>query len=441
MMDKFSLTTLLNILRECPPTQRMWIAYSGGLDSHVLLHALSQLRHRLPNPPCGPTFDLRAIHIHHGLQPEADAWAKHCQSVCQELELGCEVVKVNAHAGARESPEARARQARYEAIAQLLSCHEVVVTAQHADDQAETVLLQMLRGSGVAGLAAMPKLGRFQEGWLMRPLLAYTRAQLYEYAQEQQLHWLEDPSNCDTRLDRNFLRHEIMPGLRRRWPTVSHTLSRVAKQLADANELIEVLAEQDWVACQGNSIDQLDLPKLTCLALARQRQVLKLWLKKLNLPAPASVHIQQILEEVLPARGDRQPLVTWPGGEVRRYRQHLFAMPNLPSPDPQPLSWSFPQPLKLPLGWLVAHELPSGGVVIPPQASLQVRFRQGGEICRWRGHQREVKKLFQEAAILPWLRPFIPLIYIENTLIAVPRIGNCEAWESGERGWEISWQV
>lgn len=435
----FSIPNLLKILlHNCPPTQCLWIAYSGGLDSHMLLHALAQLRPRLNQ-------QLRAVHIHHGLQSQADDWARHCQQVCQALEIPCEVILVNVRTAPRESLEANARTARYEAIAQLLAPDDVVLTAQHADDQAETLLLQLLRGAGVAGLAAMPPVSRLGKGWLVRPLLAYSRAQLEDYARQANLLWIEDSSNADTRFDRNFLRHEIMPLLQQRWPSVSYILSRAARHQAEADELVQILAEEDLQICEGNYPEQLFLPALSRLSPARQRNMLRFWLKKLGLPLPSTVQLQHILSDMLSAKLDRQPLVRWRGGEVRRYRNYLFAMPNLPSAPnvSQFITWSLSQPLGLPLGELMANEVPGRGLALPAGTELQVRFRQGGEIFRWRGHQRVVKKLLQAAKLPPWQRYFIPLIYLENTLVAIPSIGIADGFvaRNWERGWEIQWHV
>lgn len=425
------------LLAISPPTQRFWIAYSGGLDSHLLLHTLAQLRPQLkPN--------LRAIHIHHGLQAEADEWANHCQSVCQTLDVPCEVRRVQVETGNRESIEANARTARYEAIAQLVAPNDVVLTGQHADDQAETVLLQLLRGAGVAGLAAMPAVIRLGQAWLVRPLLAYTRDELYDYARKNDLHWIEDSSNADTRFDRNFIRHKIMPVLQQRWPSVSHIFSRVALHQAEADELIQILAKQDLQKCEGEKPEQLFLPVLSSLSAARQHNVLRFWIKKLGLPLPSTAQLQHIFTNLIAAKSDRQPVVRWQGGEVRRYRQFIFAMPNLPSiPDSSYcLKWKFPQSLSLPLGELSFNKVQGRGLVLPIGTLLNVRFRQGGEIFRWHGHQRMVKKLLQTAHIPPWIRHYIPLIYNDNNiLISIPNIGVADGFLAGEGeiGWEIKW--
>lgn len=436
------VSDLLETLCIYPSTQCFWVAYSGGLDSHVLLHALAQLH---INHLTLREFELRAVHIHHGLQSQADNWAKHCQQVCEALKIPCQVIRVNVRIAPRESLEANARTARYEAITRLLAPNDVVLTAQHADDQAETLLLQLLRGAGIAGLASMPSVSSLGQGWLVRPLLAYTRADLLAYAQQANLHWIEDSSNTDTRFDRNFLRHEIMPRLQQRWLNVNQIFSRVARHQAEANELVQILAEEDLQTCKGHNPQQLFLPALFQLNSARQRNVLRFWIKKLGLPLPSTVQLQHILSDILTAKADRQPQVRWHGGEVRRYRNHLFAMPNLP-PVPETkhrITWKLSQPLSLPLGELKTNERQGQGLALPMGTQLQVQFRQGSEKFRWRGHLRVVKKLLQAAQLPPWQRPFLPLIYYQSTLIAIPNIGIADGFvaQNGEKGWEIQWHL
>jgi len=433
---------LIETLQASP--QYVWVAYSGGLDSHLLLHTLAHTCHDTSNTGLkNHSNRLRAVHIHHGLHKEADNWAKHCQQICEALAIPCEVIRVNVRVAPRESLEANARTARYEAIAQLLGSNDIVLTGQHADDQAETVLLQLLRGAGVAGLAAMPQISRLGPGWLLRPFLNYSRAELYDYALKANLHWIEDSSNADTRFDRNFIRHQIMPLLQQRWPSVNHILARVARHQAEANELVQTVAEADWRVCQEQST--LLLPALSRLSPARQGNLLRFWIKQIGLPPPSSVQVQQILNNLLTAKADRQPLVRWPGAEVRRYRHHLFAMPP-PPPVPEAsytLTWQLPQPLRLPWGDMKATEIEGQGLALPAGTSLQIRFRQGGETFHWHGHQRIVKKLLQAAHLPPWQRPFMPLIYIENTLLAMPNIGIADGFvaREGENGRDIQWNL
>lgn len=430
------VTHLVEVLSTYRDTQQIWLAYSGGLDSQVLLHAIAQLRSQLPKPK------LRAVHIHHGLHPQADYWAEHCQTMCQAVAIPCEIIHVQVRQAPRESLEANARTARYQAIAQLLAPADIVLTAQHADDQAETVLLQLLRGAGVAGLAAMPVVTRLAAGWLIRPLLNYTRAQLYAYAQQAQLQWIEDSSNADIQFDRNFLRHQIIPQLQQRWPSISQTLSRVARHQAETHELVQNLAKIDWETCRTRHLAQLNLATLAALSPARQRQVIRYWLNQCQLPTPTSAQLQQLLRNLVSAKNDRQPVVRWRGVEIRRYRQLLFAMPPLPPQPAASYQLTLPQTLALPFGQLTAISVSGQGLALPSGTVLQVRFRQGGEIFHWHGHQRVVKKLLQSLQLPPWQRHFIPLIYLNNTLVAIPKIGVRDELRAsaGQMGWEIRWQ-
>lgn len=432
MTEIFSHTALLKILTTYPAVSTIWVAYSGGVDSHVLLHALVQLR---PS-----AYQLRAVHIHHHLQSQADDWVVHCQHVCETLAIPYQVVHLNISTITGESIEALARKARYAALANCLQDNDLLLTAHHADDQVETLFLQLLRGAGVAGLAAMPEIMPFHKGWLGRPLLTFNRQQLIDYAVKENLHWLEDPSNDDRRFDRNFLRHEIIPRLRHRWQPIDQLFKRVTRHQAEALELLQTLAIQDLQTAAINQ--QLSIPIIKQLTAARQRNLLRYWLQQLDLPVPSTRQLQRILDEVIPARPDRQPMVRWQGGEVHRYQNQLMAMPNLPIPPTKSLPWTIPETLKLPLGTLTATCVQGRGLAIPSGTTLQIHFRQGGETCIWRGHQHTVKKLLQAAHIPTWQRPFLPLIY-NGQLSAIPNVAVCDnvSVRTGELGWEIRWTI
>jgi len=402
-------TQLSNFLNQLPKIHNIWIAYSGGVDSHVLLHLLAQQQSA-----------LHAVHIHHGLQGQADDWAQHCAQVCQQLQVEFHLIHVNIDTDSGQSIEALARDARYQAIQNLMSENDIVLTAQHADDQAETLLLQLFRGAGVAGLAAMPHLIPFGQGWLGRPFLECTRQHIVDYAQTRQLQWVEDDSNCDTRFDRNFLRHNIMPVLSQRWTHINQTLGRAAQNQAEANTLLQELAEQDLQICRQTQ--GLNISTLQKFSVTRQRNVIRYWLKSKQFIMPSRLHLQQILTECIQAKPDAQPLIKWSNVEIRRYQNILFAMFALPAqPIEQVLDWDLQTDLDLPLGQL--QVIISEQQNHPIQGSVQVRFRQGGEKLYLRGHARSVKKLLQQSCIAPWLRPFIPLIYIDDQLIAIPELG------------------
>ncbi len=419
------------ILEGLPRAACYHAAYSGGRDSHVLLHVLASSRRQLPG-------ELRAIHVNHGLQPHAARWARHCRAVCGALSVPLTVVEVDARADSGESPEAAARRARYQAFARLVGEGDCLLTAHHRDDQAETLLLQLLRGSGPHGLAGMPPQAPFGQGLHARPLLDCTRAQLAAYAAAQGLEWIEDPSNRDTGLRRNFIRHQVMPVLAAQWPAVAETLSRGAAHCAEAAHLLDDLAAGDLRRVEGRQPGQLELAALLDLDEARQRNVIRYWIRSQHLPLPRQAHMERIQRDVLHAAPGRSPRVCWAGAEIRRYRNALYAMRPLPSFDNTVvLPWNMERPLHLPgdLGRLAAVMEEGGGLApdIRQRDDITVRFRLGGEACRpaGRGHVLSLKKLFQERGIPPWRRERIPLLYAGGQLAAVVGLCVCEPFTAG----------
>jgi tRNA(Ile)-lysidine synthase len=420
---------LRRFLQTLPPAGRYLVAYSGGLDSHVLLHALNALG-----------VNLAAVHVHHGLSPNADLWSEHCLAVCKELDVPCRVSRVQVTA-AGSGLEAAARSARYAALEQALGEGEMLLTAHHQDDQAETLLLMLLRGAGVAGLAAMPPLRRCAAGWLARPLLDLPRDALRHYAQTQGLSWVDDESNFDTSLDRNHLRHDLLPRLRQRWPAASRAMARSAAHLAEAKELLEELAAADLARSGGSRPGTLSVAALGQLTPARRRNLLRYWVRGQGLPLPDSVHLRRIEQEILPARPDAEPHVAWPGAEVRRYRDDLHALwPLAPLPAAE-LPWTADAPLALSDGRILVA-VPAAGLGLSAArcagARITVRFRAGGERCApvGRGHSHELKKLFQEAGVPPWERERVPLLFVDGVLAQVLGYWICEpfAAAAGEAG-------
>lgn len=431
----FDPSQLLQTLQHLPPCRRYWVAYSGGLDSHVLLHALAKLRPHFP-------AKLNAVHIHHGLNPLADQWVQHCQQICAALGIPCTVYAVNIPRNTGASLEALARDARYKALENTLGVGDICFTAHHGDDQAETVLLQLFRGAGVAGLAAMPRSAPLGKGWQVRPLLNYSRAQLQHYAQTQQLHWIEDDSNIDLRFDRNFLRHSVLPILRQRWRSLSPTLQRVAQHQAEADGLLQEIGVVDLNHCFGENTQQLRLAILQNLSPARQRNVLRLWIKQQELTLPSTAQLARLQADVLHAAPDRQPVLRWEGGEIRRYRDQLYVIPPLPEVPTNCLTWRFPETLELPLGSLQAIPTRGRGLRLSEGTLLKIQFRQGGEHLKVRGQHHSLKKLLQITPLPTWLRAYLPLIYWEQQLIAVPEIAIDDAFLSkmGEQAWQLEWK-
>ncbi len=406
------------ILEKLPRSNEYRVAYSGGIDSHVLLFLLARIRDQLPG-------ELIAVHVDHGIQQQSGDWEIHCQATCAELGVPFQSIRVEGRARRGESPEAAARAARYRGLAAGLPRDAILLTAQHRDDQAETLLLQLFRGAGVRGLASMPEQMPFGQGRLVRPLLSSSRREIVACARQHRLRWVEDPSNTELHYDRNFVRRELLPQLLGRWPSIAVTLSRAASHQADQLELAAVVATQDYQLCLDRHPLRLKLDQTRLLSAARQRNLLRFWIEHNGYPLPSSAVVERILQETLHSRGDASPLVHWPGAEIRRYRNSLYLMAPLPTHDAaQIIPWEPGAALQLEHagGELTSSGKPGEGLVVEaPAAELSIRFRQGGERLQpaGRGQHHELKKLLQEWQVPPWERSRIPLIYIGGTLVAV----------------------
>jgi len=332
----------------------------------------------------------------------------------------CKAVHVQFESG--KGPEASAREARYEALHAELAHDDWLLSAHHREDQAETLLLNLVRGSGPAGIAGIGTIRRFGPGWLARPLLEFSRASLVEYADTQALQWVDDPSNADRRFDRNFLRHEVLPRLQSRWSDISARLQRSASHAGEASLLLANLAEID-LETLGGEPDRLPIDGLIAFSDARQRNLLRHALRRLGLSTPTAMQLSRILTEVIPARADAQPLVSWPGASVRRYRNGLYLLPEklLQLPEPIPVGGD-EVPLGPGLG--VLQFVPGAACGLSKQVlerDLRVGFRQGGEEFKPEGqsHTRRLKKLLQQEGVVPWMRDRLPLVYAGDDLVAV----------------------
>jgi len=419
------------------------LAYSGGLDSSVLLH-------RLAAEPRWRQTGLRAVHVHHGLQPGADAWAAHCGATCAALGVPLEVVRVQVAAATGLGLEAAARQARYAALEERLAPGEWLLTAHHLDDQAETFLLRALRASGPEGLAAMRPLRRFGPGWHWRPLLDCPRAALLDWARARGLDWIEDPSNAQPDPERNFLRLEVLPLLRRRWPQAAAALARSAALSAEANTLLES-ADQALLAPMLEPGGQvLALPPLLDQPAARRARLLRLWVRGLGLPPLPARGVEAIEGQLLHARGDAQPCFAWAGARLLRWRGRLHAdWQRAPLPAGWSCSWDGRAPLELPDGGRL-QLCDAGGRAAPAGFAepLRVAARQGGERLRMpgRAHRHALKHLLQDAGIPPWERAGLPLLWhgsadAAELLAAGDRIvaAPLQSWLQA-RGLRLHWQ-
>ncbi|AMC34644.1 hypothetical protein VN23_08505 [Janthinobacterium sp. B9-8] len=394
---------------------------SGGLDSIVLLHLLAALRQRRP-------FMLRAIHVHHGLSAHADEWAQFAVDRAASLGVACHIERVSLAPFLKQGIEGAAREARYEVFARQ-AC-DVLLLAQHRDDQAETVLLNLLRGSGLRGLAAMPEYRCLNEQvGILRPLLDISRAELAKYAAEQGLAWVEDESNLDSRYDRNFLRNEIFPALRTVWPSANATLARVAEHAAEADELLQELATADFALCVKEGVFDLSVD----LSLLRLRNVLRFWLTQQGLQLDARA-FEELIRIALFAAIDAQPALVWRDRAIRRYRQGLYITAARQAVFTDvPMSWQ--SEMRLASGVLAWREAAVGiDINRLQQGRLELRNRMGGESLRLRadGPRRSLKQLYQEAAVPPWLRLNTPLVYLDGALAAVPGLGIDAAFRAGD---------
>ena len=419
-MSAFDPERIVHALASLPDCARIWVAYSGGLDSTCLLRAAAAVRERLPG-------NLAAVHVDHGLDPGSATWAAHCRSQCEALGVPLVVRTLDLRLESGQSPEAAARDARYAELSALLAPGDLLLTAHNQDDQAETLLLALIRGSGVHGLAAMPALAELGLGFLVRPLLDTTRAELAAYAATLGLDWIEDPSNDSLSLDRNYLRNLVLPLVRQRWPAASATFARSAAHCAEAAAAIDQVAGALLRGLGGEHPGTLAMAGLARIELPLRKAVIRLWLRRRGFALPDTVHLGRILNEVLPARPDADPLVAWSGCEVRRYRGDLFALRPLPSPpDTTPLPWpGGVLELPGPLGTLIREDRDHEGIAPP----LMVRFGVTEQSCRAGGsdHERPLKKVFQDHGIPAWLRPYAPMVFDGDRLVAVAGVCACRA--------------
>lgn len=385
------------------------VGYSGGLDSGVLLHLLASDAAIRRN-------GLRAIHVHHGLHPDADAWTAHCERECAALRIPLQVVHVEVDRDAGLGIEGAARTARHRAFAQALDDGEILALAHHRDDQAETFLLRALRGSGADGLAAMRPWREFARGWLWRPVLDITRDALRDYAIAHGLRWIDDPGNEDARFDRNFLRNEVMPLLRQRWPGAATGFARSAVLSAQAVDLLDL---EDASALLRAMRDErtLEIDALQAIPRERRARVLRRWIAGLGLPPLPGTGIDRIEAELLVARADAEARFDWSGTRVQCWRNLLHAgRIRDPLPPGWTQEWDGSTPLALPTG----DNLVLVGAA-RFDAPLHAHARRGGEriVLPGRTHSHALKHVLQDADVPPWRRERMPLLSdAEGTLLA-----------------------
>ncbi|RLA48164.1 MAG: tRNA lysidine(34) synthetase TilS [Gammaproteobacteria bacterium] len=435
---------LSNFLPQFEHAAHIYVGYSGGLDSHVLLHSLADF--------FGESR-VTAIHVNHQMSPNASQWMDHCRNICRDLGVGCVCEDVVVPMVA--SRENAAREARYQVFEQCLEGGDILTLAHHADDQAETVLYRLLRRSGPRGLAGMPVSRKLGAGTLLRPLLNLNRETLLQYAQAKGLQWVEDGSNLSCQFDRNFLRHEVVPQLKFRWPDYAKRIAAAATLCEQAEELNEDLARIDLEHMalrderRGCSVE---IQPLAALSYGRKTNVLRYLARLKGFMPPGHRTLDEVINSLLLAQQDRNPLVVWPDGEWRRFRQRLFLMSantteaNIDDAAPDyGQSWSVTKSLSLADGaTLTAIPVVGGGLGIKASNRLTVSFRHGGERCRPadRAGSTSLKKLFQEYGLEPWLRSRVPLLYCDGELAAIGDLCVCEGFQAseGEQGYRLLWR-
>jgi tRNA(Ile)-lysidine synthase len=417
LVQPFSLHALRRSLASLDVAEdaSLCVAFSGGLDSTVLLHALTQLRQE------GAAFRLRAVHVDHQIHESSRAWRAHCEAVAAALGAAFEAVSVDVHPQ-DDGLEAAARRARYDVLRERLAHGEALLTAHHADDQLESVLLALVRGAGVAGLSGVRPAQAFGRGRLLRPLLTFTRADLEGWARLQGLAWIEDPSNENLDLDRNFLRARVAPLLRERWSGAARGAARSAAHLEEARVVLEAAGRDDF---ERTAVDgRLDVERLLRLDAARRRNLLRTWMRMCGVKTPSTRKLLAIERDLLTAGADRTPCVSWDEVELRRHRGVLYLERRLAARPDADVSWDARQALQLPgdLGFLSLRADPAGPIDARKLGrELSVRFRAGGERLRPAGelHRRSLKKMLQAAGVPPWKRERLPLVYAGERLAAV----------------------
>ena len=411
---------------------KLALAFSGGLDSCVLLNLLVQVNKTLP-------FQLSAQHVHHGLSVNAGVWADFCANICKQLNVPLNITKVQVH-NTGLGLEAAAREARYHAL--LQGDANFILLAHHQDDQAETFFLQLARGAGVKGLAGMAAVS----GKLLRPLLDVPRKTLLDYAKQHKLAWVEDESNADSKFDRNFIRHEILPVFSRQYPAISQTISRSAQHIAEANDLLDEIAALDVQACSAGK--QINLQSLRQLSTARIHNALRWWLLQNNCYLPSAAQLQQIMQQLFYAKTDATVKIKVSSTHIlRRYREYAFLLMENSASPAMNLLWQGEEKMRLPDGsrLLFTQALGQGFALNRvPNIKLRIKNREGGE--RFRPElgrpSRSLKTILQTCEIPPWQRAQLPLIFMDETLVMIPDVGVDISFKANvdEMGLLASWQ-
>jgi tRNA(Ile)-lysidine synthase len=425
----FSAVSLRAVLEANMPIAAtgLVVAISGGADSACLLTALVQ--------PGGARFrnlPVRAVHVDHGLQPAGADFRRGCEALCRRLKVPLTIVAVTVASTRGVSIEAAARDARYAGLARQLAAGECLLTAHHAEDQAETVLLQLLRGAGLKGMSAMPICRAWHGGWHLRPLLCVAQRDLREFGAAAGVTAVSDPMNLDLRFDRTYLRRRLWPLIEERWPGAAIALSRTARHFANAQDLLDQSAAAALLQLRDGTT--LSVPGLRALSPPERVNVLRYWISANDLQPPPSARLAEALRQFMAAGADHLPVVMWDGHALRRYRDRLFLTPAHPPRVGEPHEWSRAAGARLYLGRDLGtlQWSPRIGGLDPDRLpdKLVVRRRQGGETLRPRRRARtqSLQHLCQSSGVLPWMRDALPLMFAGDDLIAVGDLWQDARW-------------
>lgn len=409
------------LAKYCPNQTAFFIGLSGGVDSVVLLHLFAQARQAF-------SLKLRAIHIHHGLSPNADSWVTFCEQLCEQWAIPLTVCKVQVQG--KQGLEANARTARYQAIQQHIQPNEMLATAHHLDDQAETFFLALKRGSGIQGLGAMQAVSVWQNVAIFRPLLSFNKTDILAYAEQHQLEWIEDESNFNTDFDRNFLRQTALPLLNQRWQQFNQMVARSSQHCAEQQQLIEELLHPELASRLQNG--GLDITGFEHFSLLKQQQLVRLWLAQAHLAMPSVAQLEQIIQHLILAKADKNPQVKLEQHLIRRYQQQIFITPIQAEIDDfelelPPQSEEIQLPASLGIvqrnGTEIIYKISgkSHRLLLPEalqQAPLRLTNHYPSKVQFYgKTHREEMKKIWQENRIPVWLRGRVPLIFYGEILV------------------------
>ena len=415
-----------------PPDTGIAVGLSGGMDSVVLLHAVSRA---LPKDR-----NLRALHVNHGLQTQAGKWEDFCRELCAEWQISLEVLRVDVpESGA--SLENRARIVRYRSFTETLRSGELLLLAHHLDDQMETMLLRLLRGAGARGLSGIPARRKLGQGALFRPLLDCAKAELADYARQHGLRWVEDESNLNTDFDRNYCRHEVLPVIERRWPGYRRDWEKSRTLISECRELLKDLAELDFERCAGDADYVLRVDALQLLSEPRKHNVMHYWIERGGGGPVDWRKLQDMAAWLVAPEHSVETTIELGGYQVRRFGNGLYLLPEMATVDRDlRLVWNPAREpvLELP-GNGSLHAVPVTGEGLAGRR-YEVRYRQGGESCRLaRRPGKTLKKILNEAGVEPWLRDRLPLLFEADALICIPGIGAATS-ASASPGYHIEWR-